>query len=307
MQTEAYDVMMKFAREQRRENESDAQAFSRFSQSPEGRALLAKHQSEQLADSLPYVTPTVSVEKSAPTLWGSLVASVQKIENCSLSKAIDICLKSPEGREVYDLHTHAERVKSGAWEPADLSYHDTRFRADVTKAKSTTLSEYERLVEETLTKFPQMTRSDAMSRVQAMNPKAWENFKLMMPDGGNPMDAPVSGRPAPAHETMWDSPASGSRQSAGRDVRPGPQPDDSVRFKRDRCAGAIADVFKSIADDEALPTSDQRKEKEHQSFLDHLTRKHAERMGLPAAIARKHIDAISVTARKAKPDPYDGL
>jgi hypothetical protein len=56
---------------------------------------------------------------------------------------------------------------------------------------------------------------------------------------------------------MWDSPASGSRQSAGRDVRPGPQPDDSVRFKRDRCAGAIADVFKSIADDEALPTSEK--------------------------------------------------
>jgi hypothetical protein len=224
MHTETYDVMMKFARAQRRENESDAQAFSRFSQSPEGRELFAKHQSEQLADSLPYVTPTVSVEKSAPTLWGSLVASVQKIENCSLSKAIDICLKSPEGREVYDLHTHAERVKSGAWEPADLSYHDTRFRADVAKAKNTTRSEYEDLVEQTSAKFPNMSRSDVMERVRAMNPAAWLRFKEMMPDGGNPMDAPVSGKPAPRHETMWDSPASGSRQSAGRDVRPGPQP-----------------------------------------------------------------------------------
>ena len=270
MHTETYDVMMKFARAQRRENESDAQAFSRFSQSPEGRELFAKHQSEQLADSLPYVTPTVSVEKSAPTLWGSLVASVQKIENCSLSKAIDICLKSPEGREVYDLHTHAERVKSGAWEPADLSYHDTRFRADVAKAKNTTRSEYEDEVEQTLTRFPNMSRSDAMSRVQAMNPAAWLRFKEMMPDGGNPMDAPVSGKPAPRHETMQDSDFSGSRQNAGRDVRPGPQPSDAVRFKssdaESKCVAAIADVFKSIAADASLSDGEKLK------FLDECIR-----------------------------------
>jgi hypothetical protein len=77
----------------------------------------------------------------------------------------------------------------------------------------------------------------------------------MMPDGGDPMDAPVSGRPAPRHETMFDSPMSGSQQNAGRDVRPGPQPDSSVRFKRE--VRAIADVFKSIADDEALPVSEK--------------------------------------------------
>jgi hypothetical protein len=50
MHTETYNAMMKLAREQRRGTESDAQSFSRLAQSPEGHALMRKHQQEQLPD-----------------------------------------------------------------------------------------------------------------------------------------------------------------------------------------------------------------------------------------------------------------
>jgi hypothetical protein len=261
MQTQTYDVMMKFAHEQRRENESDAQAFSRYAQSPEGRELFAKHQSEQLGDSVSYTPPgSVAVAKSMPpsTLWTGLVSGIQRIAKCSQSQAIDMAMRTEEGRLAFKVSNAAEMAKN--YDASDTVYYraevDAHLGAMGKAAKSTTLSEYERLVEETLAKFPQMTRSDAMERVRALNPEAWLKFKEMMPDGGDPMDAPVSGKPAPRHETMFDSPMSGSQQNAGRDVRPGPQPSDAVRFKRedDRCVRAVADVFKSIADDGTLST-----------------------------------------------------
>jgi hypothetical protein len=263
MQTEIYNVMMKFAREQRRENESEAQAFSRYIQSPEGRELFQKHQSEQLGDSVSYTPPgSAAVEKSAPpsTLWTGLVAGIRRIAKCSEAQAIDMAMKTEEGRLAFKVSNAAEMAKN--YDASDTVYYraevDAHLGALGKAAKSTTLSEYERLVEETLAKFPGMRRSDAMERVRSLNPPAWENFKLMMPDGGNPMDAPVSGRPAPTHQTMQDSPMSGSQQNAGRDVRPGPQPDDSVRFKRDdRVAKAIAEVVKGIASDTSLSDSEK--------------------------------------------------
>jgi hypothetical protein len=254
MHTEAYVTLTKFANAQRRADESEAQAFSRYVQSPEGRELFQKHQAEQLGDSQSYA----AVEKSAPppTLWTSLVAGIRKIAKCSEAQAIDMALKTEEGRLAFKVSNRDELAKN--YEPADMAYYNQevdRHLGDMGKAKSTTRSEYEDLVEETLAKFPQMSRSDAMARVQAMNPAAWRKFKEMMPAGGNPMDAPVSGKPAPRHETMFDSPMSGSQQNAGVDVRPGPQPSDAVRFKRE--ARAIADVFKSIAEDGSLPTSEK--------------------------------------------------
>jgi hypothetical protein len=126
METQAYNTLMKLAAELRGPDQSQAQAFAKAVATPEGMRLFKQHQDQQLGDSQSYVTPTVTVEKSAPAnVWSSLVAAVQRIEKCSLSKAIDTCLASPEGREVYDLHTRNEMIKSGAYTPADMTYFDS--------------------------------------------------------------------------------------------------------------------------------------------------------------------------------------
>jgi hypothetical protein len=47
-----------------------------------------------------------------------------------------------------------------------------------------------------------------------------------------------------------------------------------------------------------LHADHERKAKERERFLRELTRRHMERLGLSATVARQHIDAVSVTARK---------
>jgi hypothetical protein len=46
----------------------------------------------------------------------------------------------------------------------------------------------------------------------------------------------------------------------------------------------------------------RRKEQKRQEFLRVLTRRHAERWGLSADVARKHIDQVSITSRRAVRD-----
>jgi hypothetical protein len=57
------------------------------------------------------------------------------------------------------------------------------------------------------------------------------------------------------------------------------------------------------------PTNEQqaydtryKREREREAFLRELSRRHGERMGLSATVARKHIDAVSCTARRAVRD-----
>ena len=50
----------------------------------------------------------------------------------------------------------------------------------------------------------------------------------------------------------------------------------------------------------------ERKVRERERFLDHLAKRHSERLGLPLHVARQRIDAVAVTARK-RDDPYNGL
>jgi hypothetical protein len=47
-----------------------------------------------------------------------------------------------------------------------------------------------------------------------------------------------------------------------------------------------------------LATDHARKARDRERFIDHLTRKHAERLGIPLAAARERVLAVAVSARK---------
>jgi hypothetical protein len=53
--------------------------------------------------------------------------------------------------------------------------------------------------------------------------------------------------------------------------------------------------------------SHERKAKDRERFLDHLAKRHAERLGLSATVARSCVEAVAVSAKKREPDPYNGL
>jgi hypothetical protein len=95
-------------------------------------------------------------------------------------------------------------------------------------------------------KHPHMALSDAQDFVRSTpeGRTAWEEWKKLgvSADPASPMDAPLSGRPAPTHTTMFDSDMSGSRQNAGRDIRPAAPADDTPKFKS-AAARVAADNF----------------------------------------------------------------
>jgi hypothetical protein len=47
-----------------------------------------------------------------------------------------------------------------------------------------------------------------------------------------------------------------------------------------------------------LATDHARKAREREQFIDYLTRKHAERLGISITAARERVLAVAVTARK---------
>jgi hypothetical protein len=213
MQTKAYDALMALAREQRRANESEAQSFSRLAQSPDGHALMRKHQEAQNPGAYTHnVSPgSAPVEKSAPanTAWNGLVAGVMQIEKCSLGKALEIILKSPSGQMAYRDQVRKERLASGCYTEADMTFLDSveavhkyrRESQDIAKADE---SEWSKLVEAARKKYPTKTLSEIYDMVRASNPESWWSYKSPAP--GDPSSGELSGRPAPKYTPTAGTP-----------------------------------------------------------------------------------------------------
>jgi hypothetical protein len=249
MQNRVYDEMMKLAVQQRRANECEAQSFARYCRTPEGAAMLRKHQQAQLG--LPADT---NVAKSAPAAsdWNALVAGIQGMGKGSLSKAIDAALATEAGREAFKIHKRNEMLASKQYTIADITLHDSveavrQYNYDMHKANTKPL--FMQMVDDVRSRNPSMSMMDAMDHVRSIKPEgedAWLKFKTLGL-ANNPMDGALSGRPARTHETLWDSPHSGSRQDAGVNVRPAAPADDTPRFKSatDTWSDIVAEFRKS--------------------------------------------------------------
>jgi hypothetical protein len=61
---------------------------------------------------------------------------------------------------------------------------------------------------------------------------------------------------------------------------------------------------RSLSMDPTAIASREKTEKERAQFLDYLTRKHAERLGIPLTLARERVEAVAVTARKVDEPVY---
>jgi hypothetical protein len=242
MQSVHYNEMTKRANAQRRTGESDAQCFARYSATPEGRALMAKHQTEQLGDSLSYLpTPQefVPVNKASNNVanWTALVAGIKKIQGGSEMEAIEAALSTEEGRSAFELAKWSQRA-------GDVSLNDIMFEGMISgehaairaEKRARTKSRFEEIGDNIRRRDPTLTQSKAMDLARSTpdGKKAWDEwFKLGVP--GNPNNG--MGQSSGRTPSMWtgESGASGANQRG---------PD----FNVEQMDGPEAVRFKSAAD-----------------------------------------------------------
>jgi hypothetical protein len=230
METQAYHSLMKLAAELRQPDESVAQSFAKVSRTA-GQKLFAEHQRQQLGSALSHVP--AAVEKSAPpaTVWSGLVSAVMRIEKCSYSKAVDLCLKTEEGRFAFKACNAAELAKN--YGPADLAYYNaevSKANNSIDLAKAAKPAAFMELVSQTRSKYPNMSMSDAMEHTRVQFPKIWEDWKkLGVP--GNPSDGKLSGKPSPSRAPLWEGEQTSSHLTPPPkvEIMEGPNP----KFKRD--------------------------------------------------------------------------
>jgi hypothetical protein len=196
------------------------------------------------------------------------VSGVQQIEKCSLSKAIDIVLASPEGQMAFRAQKRDEMLASGAYTEADMITHDSieavrKYRRDSHDVAKAGQAAWLELVDRARAKYPQMTLSEIYDLVRRENPEAWWSWKSPAP--GSPASGELSGRPNQPRGNNWtdsQTGSSGSNQRGGSDVRPAAPADDTVRYKRgpvrksgadeNRAIAAMSAVLKSIVADDTL-------------------------------------------------------
>jgi hypothetical protein len=237
MDITAYETLQKFANEQRRSGESEAQAFARYCRTPEGAKLLRKHQQERLADSYSYLpaAETARVEKSAlaQSDWNALVAGIQGMAKCSLSKAIDAALGTEAGREAFKVHKRAEMMASRQYTQADMITHDSveavrQYNYDMRKANTKPL--FMQMVDDVRSRNPSMSMTAAMDHVRSIKPEgeeAWQKFKTLGL-ANDPQDGALSGRPDPSRAPMWEGEQTSSHLTQPRKF---PVADDTPTFK----------------------------------------------------------------------------
>jgi hypothetical protein len=247
---QVYSELVRFAEEQRQRGQSSDQAFSHFvSKTAEGQRLFAAYR-DMPGSPFDMNSPAHKPATQQPVAkaddgvaWGDLVKAYARSYNLSEAKAIDQLLLTEGGSALFKKQMRAERLRTGAYSEMDMQYLDACDKqADEHRDmhKRVKVSLFEQMVADLREKHPHMALSDAQDFVRSTpeGKTAWEEWKkLGVP--ADPTQAPISGKPAPRHETMWDSPASGSRQSAGRDVRPAAPADDTPRFKS--AAAAVAE------------------------------------------------------------------
>jgi hypothetical protein len=164
--------------------------------------------------------PAIDIEKRASATWESAVSLIQKQQNCTRSRAVDVALANPAFREAFDLARDVhlfrmEKLGDGDWpggtphgssssdpeHPHSESQHDA---ADDETARlrsaHAALKVYHDAVEEVRHNNPTWTHGQCHDAVQARFPATWKlakEAKGMLPpshDGNSPpMRGPYEG------------------------------------------------------------------------------------------------------------------
>jgi hypothetical protein len=202
---------------------SDAQAFAAFCNTDEGCQLLAIEKSLPGQDVAPAWQAPITKKESGGSLWDNLVNATAKSQNISYSKAVDVCLSTPEGKAIFRDQRRDELVNKSGCTFADLECFDRieKARGDDVPGVSPP-SDYEQAVNNLLQQHPYLTRSEAMDEARKANPQAWEEHKAMDKLGGRTLPhghqtsgvnppSPTSQRESTPRPPMWQSDHSGNR------------------------------------------------------------------------------------------------
>jgi hypothetical protein len=194
---------------------SEAQAFAKFVATDEGRELFQIHGSLPGRDYEPSWQNPVTKHAGGST-WDDLVKAVSKSQNISYSRAVDECLKTPEGKVAFNMQRRHEKIHASGYTVADMQMDDAIAKAqDANSVPGISYpSEYEVAVNNTLRNNPTLTRSQAHDHVRTTRPDLWDAFSKL---GGTGKQLPRSHIPQPGEENPQ------AATSMRNDPYPGPQ------------------------------------------------------------------------------------
>jgi hypothetical protein len=249
---QVYSELQRFAEEQRQHNQSADQAFSHYiTKTAEGQKLFAAYKSmpnsqfDMLSpDRMSPAERGVPVAKVDDTEWTQLVKLYAKSYNLSEARAVDQLMACPKGMALLKKQLRAERMRnpdfSGLDHQQEAIYDQQRDEQRELHKRTTTQSRYEEMVAEVRRAQPSISELRAGDIVRATKDgqAAWLEFLRL--GVGDPTTGAISGKPSPARISQVDSDMSGSRQSAGRDVKPAAPADDTVRYKSAEAQTALA-------------------------------------------------------------------
>jgi hypothetical protein len=176
--SELYAKICLLAEAQRQPGKSEAQAFSKFINTPEGSKLY------QLYKSLPGrdTEPSAPVNKSGgDDDWDRLIALTSKAAGCSYSQAIAGALATEADRDAFAKRKRSDQIATGQFTVADMQYLDGAAAEQEQNRelhKRDLKSDYEAKFDEAKQMYPHLSDSKIHDFVRARHPEAWEDHKL---------------------------------------------------------------------------------------------------------------------------------
>jgi len=222
---------------------SKEQAFARFAFGA-GKPLYDVYRATEGRDFDP--APVAAVEKKVvDDDWDNLVRLMMKVENCSYSRAVDLCTASEGGMYALNKRLRSDRIASGQFTVGDLAcldaataeqdawrnFHKRQPAGDV-HAPGSLGHEYEHELDRLRSLYPGQKESKLHDLVRSRRPDLWENYKMRKLGGGSlprprhqveqagdeDPRAATSGRTQPSRKPQWHSDHSTSEMSPEPEV-----------------------------------------------------------------------------------------
>jgi hypothetical protein len=211
---------------------SKEQAFARFCFG-EGKPLYDVYRVTEGKDFEP-APVTATVEKKAVDDWDGLVRAMQKVENCSYSRAVDLCMASEGGMYALNKRLRSDRISTGQFTVGDLAcldaataeqdawrdFHKRQPTASDVHAPGSSGHEYEHELARLRRLYPTEKESKLHDFIRTRQPDLWKDYvrKLgggrRLPQrtpgeytqaGDESVEAPTSGPAKPPRSPQWRS------------------------------------------------------------------------------------------------------
>jgi hypothetical protein len=191
---------------------SEAQAFSKFCQTDEGRELLAIEKSLPGGDIAPQRPTYVNKNAGDGSLWDRLVRATAKSQGLTYSKAVDVCLSTEEGKVAFNEQRKHDLIHKSGFTKADMQCFEgaetIRKAAGDDVPGTPHKHEFEVEVDRILQANPKMSRSKAMDAAAKSNPDAWADYKKLGGGRQLPRQAVGTQSTQPGNEDYPEEPTS---------------------------------------------------------------------------------------------------